>query len=70
MIAYDRSVKIPLYARHSVCEVWLIDLQGNRISVHRNPQKGVYADLSTLDRPGTITPLMLPGTPIDLAGLL
>jgi Uma2 family endonuclease len=70
MLAYDRSVKVPLYARHGVAEVWLIDLQSNRVSIHRNPQNGAYADVSTFDRPGIAMPSLLPGIAIDFAGLL
>jgi len=70
MLAYDRSVKVPLYARHGVPEVWLIDLQSNRVSIHRNPHNGVYADVSTFDRPGITTVSLLPGIAIDFAGLL
>jgi Uma2 family endonuclease len=69
-VAYDRSVKIPLYARHGVLEVWLIDLESSRIYVHRNPHNGSYADVLNLDRPGVTALSLLPGAVIDLAGLL
>ena len=69
-VAYDRSVKIPLYARHGVLEVWLIDLESSRISVHRNPHNSAYADVLNLDRPGITAISLLPRAVIDLAGLL
>ena len=33
-----REVKIPLYARSGVPEVWLIDLNQESIEVYRHPQ--------------------------------
>lgn len=66
---YDREVKLPLYARHGVAEVWIVDLSTDRLRIHRRPLDGEYADSTTLDAPGS---LPLPGTDglaIDLAGL-
>jgi len=41
-LAYDRDVKVPLYARHGVPEVWLIDLEGRRVTRYRTPADGAY----------------------------
>jgi len=43
----DRRVKLPLYARHGIPEVWIVDLTRNRIEVHRVPGPDGYADSST-----------------------
>jgi Uma2 family endonuclease len=42
---FDRGVKIPLYARAGISEVWLVDLTADVIEVHRRPGGGRYADL-------------------------
>jgi Uma2 family endonuclease len=34
-LAYDRGVKLPLYARAGVREVWIVDLPGETIASHR-----------------------------------
>ncbi|OLB08032.1 MAG: hypothetical protein AUH14_02050, partial [Candidatus Rokubacteria bacterium 13_2_20CM_69_15_1] len=34
----DRRVKIPLYARASIQEVWLVDLTTDRVEVYHTPQ--------------------------------
>lgn len=47
-LAYDQQVKIPLYARAGVPEVWLIDLIQNRITVCRDPSDGVYTTQTNL----------------------
>lgn len=35
---WDRSVKVPLYARNGVAEVWLVDLNGQRLLRYRDPE--------------------------------
>ncbi|NJL35786.1 MAG: Uma2 family endonuclease [Leptolyngbyaceae cyanobacterium SM1_4_3] len=38
----DREIKIPLYARNSILEVWLIDLNKPAVEVYQNPSLGKY----------------------------
>ncbi len=40
--AYDRSVKVPLYARYWIPEVWLVDLPGEVIEVFQEPSPEGY----------------------------
>lgn len=67
-IRYDREVKLPLYARHRIAEVWLIDLNQGEINVHRDPERGIYSvhevvtDVSTVALPSL-------GGRVDLSGL-
>ncbi len=42
--AFDRAVKIPVYAQANVPEVWLVDLPSERVEVYRRPAQGGYAD--------------------------
>lgn len=46
-LRFDRGVKLPLYARHSVPEVWIVDLEAGRIEVHRLPGPDGYAESSS-----------------------
>lgn len=66
----DREVKLPLYARHGVTEVWIVDLDAAMLRVYRSPQHGGYADEQFLEAPGLLAPQGLPGTVIDLSGIL
>ena len=66
---FDRNVKLPLYARHGVAEVWLIDLAAQSLTRHRHPQQDRYTEA---DRPDLSAPLVigaLPDVPIDLSAL-
>ncbi len=41
---YDRSVKLPLYARFRISEVWLVDLLAGAIEVYRKPALRIYRE--------------------------
>lgn len=59
-LAYDRDIKIPLYARAGIPEAWLVDLSADRIHVYRGPAGVEYASVRLVSRGGTITPLHFP----------
>jgi Uma2 family endonuclease len=48
-LRFDREVKLPLYARAGIAEVWIIDLKRRAIDVHRGPSGDVYREISTHD---------------------
>ncbi len=66
-LRYDCDVKVPLYARHEVPEVWIIDLQGERVLFYRSLADGAYRDHSVDSRPGDASPAALPGVAVDLS---
>lgn len=55
---FDREVKLPLYARHGVREVWLWEREG--LLVHREPKEGAYRQRLLVAKGERITPLLLP----------
>ncbi len=65
-LAYDRDVKIPIYARHDIAEVWLFDLQGGSLSVYRDPTPRGYQRILAPKKNETVSPLLLPDIEIDL----
>ncbi len=65
-VEHDRSVKIPLYARAGVPEVWLVNLPADRIEVYRNPAGGSYADVTSVSRGETLTPLEVPSATLSV----
>ena len=57
---YDREIKVPLYARYGVPEVWLVDLEGGAVEVYRDPSPEGYRKAQIL-RPGSrLSPSSLP----------
>jgi Uma2 family endonuclease len=53
---YDRDVKTPLYARAGIPEVWIVNLEGQEVEVHRAPDGDVYRTRHLVGLDDTITP--------------
>jgi Uma2 family endonuclease len=53
-IDYDRLIKIPLYARAGIPEVWLVDLNQELIGVFCDPRDGEYQTYREFKRGETI----------------
>ncbi|HYG63258.1 MAG TPA: Uma2 family endonuclease [Thermoanaerobaculia bacterium] len=59
-LAYDRDVKLPLYAQAGIPEVWLVDLTSDTIRVHRRPSPEGYLEARQAGRGEAIAPQALP----------
>jgi Uma2 family endonuclease len=66
-LAYDRDVKIALYARHGIAEVWLVDLQNETLSIYLDPGPKGYRKLLSPAKNETISPMLLPHAKVSLA---
>ena len=66
---YDRQVKLPLYARHGVTEVWLVDLEQNAMEVFREPSADGYRHAERLADLTSVSVAGLPGVVVDLREL-
>ncbi|MDR7555609.1 MAG: Uma2 family endonuclease [Armatimonadota bacterium] len=58
--AYDRQVKVPLYARAGILEVWLVDLEGQAVEVYREPAPAGYRNAQAFARGQQLSPLAFP----------
>lgn len=67
---YDRQVKLPLYARNGVQEVWVVDLVAEKIEIYRKPQAGVYQNTQVVSRGQSLSPLAFPDFQLDPAAVL
>jgi Uma2 family endonuclease len=66
----DRRIKIPLYARVGVQEVWLVDLTAARLEVHRGPLGDRYGNVRVLGRGERVSPEAFPDLSVDVADLV
>ena len=41
-LEFDHQVKLPLYARHGIPELWVVNLVDGVVEVHRDPKDGQY----------------------------
>lgn len=68
----DRDLKLGLYARCAIPEVWLVDLKAGRMTRYRDPSKTGYgeSEILALGSPVPLPGLPAPSTRVDLSGLL
>jgi Uma2 family endonuclease len=57
---YDRTLKLPLYARAELREVWLVDVAARAIEVYRRPALRGYHNERRLIPGETLAPLAFP----------
>jgi Uma2 family endonuclease len=65
-LRFDRKTKMPLYARHGIPEMWLVDLGGRRLVRHRAPQQGSYTLVDEPDLGAALEVAALSGVTVDL----
>jgi Uma2 family endonuclease len=68
-LAYDRGMKLALYTKFGVPEVWIVDPRGAAIEVYREPAGDAY-DFSERLTSGSLAPVLVPGVAIDVGALL
>jgi Uma2 family endonuclease len=66
----NRQVKVPLYARHAVAEVWLVDLDDNSVTVYRDPTPTGYISVRVTRRGETPTMQAFPRREIAVSDIL
>lgn len=69
-LRFDRDVKVPLYARHGVPEVWVVDLQHDLLLFFRSLVDGEYRDAVSTPEPAVATLTAQPSISVDLSRLL
>lgn len=68
-LTYDLGEKAQAYAKDSVQDYWVLDISGQQLWIHREPQNSRYQSIQTLAT-GIISPLALPDITIDIERLL
>lgn len=56
----DRDIKVPLYARHGIPEVWIVDIPHRQVLRFAVPEAGGYREHGPVD---LACPVALPGLP-------
>jgi Uma2 family endonuclease len=68
-LRYDQEVKLRLYARAGIPEVWIVDLESSVLLVYTEPDREIYGERQELSAPGVLAPSALPEAAIDLSAL-
>ena len=69
-LEFDREVKLPLYARAGIPEVWIVDLQNSEIVTYSRPEGSDYKQTERAGRDASVAPSMLPGFTLNVGGIL
>lgn len=64
---FDINEKKLDYARSEITEYWVVDVNGNRILVFRNPVNGQYQEEIVLGLEAVISPLVFPNLQVSIA---
>jgi Uma2 family endonuclease len=67
---FDMNEKRLLYARAGIREYWVVDINGRRLLVYRDPQAGDYASQQALGPTDAVAPLVAPAAVVRVADLL
>jgi len=69
-LAYDRGTKLSRYAQAGILEVWIVDLQGERIEHHTGPSGDLYRHVELARRGETFEPAALSGMDVHVDDVL
>ncbi len=69
-LSYDRNVKLPLYARSGIPEVWIVDLMSELVERHTGPSGEIYRHLERARRGETLASAALPELTFDASTVL
>jgi Uma2 family endonuclease len=69
-VDYDRNVKVPLYARAGIPEVWLAILPEDHLEAYGRPVNGSYQDIRIVRRGESLSPQRLPNLMVSVEEIL
>ena len=69
-LGYDRDVKLDWYAVGGIPEVWIVDLEGERVLVFRRPSAQGYQETLTVTRGGSLSPEAFPDMTLAVDSVL
>jgi Uma2 family endonuclease len=67
---FDRDVKGPLYAENGIREYWLVDVEADRVEVHRRPEGAAWREVTIRGRGESISPEAFPDFSVRLDDVL
>ena len=69
-VDYDRDVKVPLYARAGIAEVWLVNLPEDSIEIYAEPRNGAYGEFRQAKRGESIASRIIPALTLGVDTVL
>ena len=69
-VKYDRDVKMRLYAKAEIKEVWLVNLPRLVLEVYSEPEGGKYKVVKKYEKTQTVVPKLLPEIKIKVSDII
>ncbi len=69
-LEYDRSTKVPFYARAGIREVWIVDLEHDLVEVHTEPSRWGYGAVRRYVPGDELAPSALPDMKLEVARIV
>jgi Uma2 family endonuclease len=69
-LEYDQEIKVPLYARAGIPEVWLVNLPEDRVLVYRRPAAQGYQEMHQVRREEGLAPESFPDLIVSVNEIL
>jgi Uma2 family endonuclease len=69
-IELDREVKLPLYAKANITEVWIVSVQDDHVEVYSGPVQGTYQSAHFLKRGASVSSTALPSLTLRIEEIL
>jgi len=69
-LRFDRRVKLPMYARSGIAEVWIVDVNAATVEVHRRLGPGGYTETIVAHPGDVVSPLALPDVTVAVAAVV
>lgn len=69
-LEYDRNVKLPIYARAGIPEVWLANLLEDTVEICSQPWNGMYRSIRSVVRGESCSPESLPSVELNVDDIL
>lgn len=69
-LEYEREVKLAVYARHGIPEVWLIDVNAGELTVYCDPSEGRYRLIRKPTTTEAVSPTLVPDIALPWAELV
>ena len=69
-ISYDQSIKVPLYAKGLIYELWIVDLTSSTVQTFCSSNGELFQEVHVYNAEDIILPLVFPKQPISVSSIL
>ena len=69
-LVYDQTIKLPLYAKAGIPEVWIVNLSANQIEIYRHPTLDNYQTVQHLSQHDRVSIAELPSIQLAVSDII